>query len=87
MARQANMEKGAKETKKAQHKGDVSAKYQVAWADIAEMAKIIVSNKDRDGSLRSKLEIRRLQTILAVRHNKNALAFIEAAAGNSFPKI
>ena len=87
MARQANMEKGAKETKKAQHKGDVSAKYQVAWADVAEMAKIIVSNKDRDGSLRSKLEIRRLQTILAVRHYKNALAFIEAAAGNSFPKI
>jgi hypothetical protein len=36
VARQANMDKGAKETKKPQHKGEVSAKFKVAWADIAE---------------------------------------------------
>lgn len=84
-ARQVNMEKGAKETKKPQHKGEVSAKFQVAWADIADMAKIIVSNKDDDGSIRTKGEVRRLQTILAVRHYKNAESFIKSSATSSFP--
>jgi hypothetical protein len=86
IARQANMEKGAKETKKAQHKGEVSSKFKVAWADIADMAKIIVSNEDSDGMQRTKAEVRRLQTILAVRHYENAEEFVKAAATNSFPK-
>jgi hypothetical protein len=85
IARQANMEKGAKETKKAQHKGEVSSKFKVAWADIADMAKIIVSNKDNEGSYRTKGEVRRLQTILAVRHYENAESFIESSATASFP--
>jgi hypothetical protein len=85
IARQANMEKGAKETKKAQHKGEVSAKFKVAWADIADMAKVIVSNKDSEGIARHKTEVRRLQTILATRHYKNALAFIQSSATKSFP--
>jgi hypothetical protein len=83
--RQANMDKGAKATSKAQHKGEVSAKYKVAWADIAEMAKIIVSNKDNDGTQRTKGEVRRLQTIIAVRHYKNAENFIKSSATASFP--
>jgi hypothetical protein len=87
VARQANMEKGAKETKKAQHKGDVSVKFKVAWADIADMAKVIVSNKDSEGMARHKTEVRRLQTILATRHYKNALAFIQSSASKTFPKI
>ncbi len=87
IARQANMEKGAKETKKAQHKGEVSSKFKVAWADIADMAKIIVSNKDNEGSQRTKGEVRRLQTILAVRHYENAESFIKSSATASFPSI
>ena len=80
------MEKGAKETKKPQHKGKVSSKYKVAWADIADMAKIIVSNKDSEGMDRPKTEVRRLQTILAVRHYENAEQFIQSATTKSFPK-
>jgi hypothetical protein len=86
VARQANMDKGAKETKKPQHKGEVSAKFKVAWADIADQAKIIVSDKDSEGQRRTKGEIRRLQTILAVRHFDNAVAFIESSISTSFPK-
>ncbi len=86
VARQAHMEKGAKETKKAQHKGEVSAKFKVAWADIADMAKVIVSNKDSDGMARHKTEVRRLKTILATRHYKNALAYISSASTRSFPR-
>ncbi len=85
VARQAHMEKGAKETKKAQYKGEVSTKFKVAWADIADMAKVIVSNKDSEGMARHKTEVRRLQTILATRYYKNALAFIQSSATKSFP--
>ena len=85
IARQSNMEKGAKETKKAQHKGEISSKYKVAWADIGEMAKIIVSNKHSEGAPRTQGEIRRLRTILTVRHYKNAEAFINSAITGSFP--
>jgi len=85
IARQANLEKGAKETTKPQHKGAVSSKYKVAWADIADMAKLTVSNIDSEGSKRSKAEIRRLQTILAVRHYENAEAFIKSSTTMNFP--
>jgi hypothetical protein len=47
--RQKHLEKGTKKTVKTQHKGDVSAKYKVAWADIAQMANVMVSEKDGQG--------------------------------------
>lgn len=83
--RQKNLEKGATKTVKAQHKGDVSAKYKVAWADIAQMANVMVSEKDAQGIERGRDEIRRLLTILANRHHKRALEFIKSSATNHFP--
>ena len=87
VARQANMEKGAKSTNKAQHKGEVSAKYKVAWADIADMARVIVSERAADKSIRTKAEIRRLQTIIVKRHYANALALIQSSVTKNFPSI
>ena len=83
--RQMHLEKGAKKTVKTQHKGDVSAKYKLAWADIAQMANVIVSKKDGHGNERERGEIRRLQTILANRHYKRAQDFIQSSATNCFP--
>ena len=83
--RQTNMDRGAKITSKAQHKGVVSSKFKLAWADIGDKAKIIVSNKDGEGNQRSIGEIRRLQTILTVRHYKKAENFIKSSATASFP--
>ena len=39
-----NPEKGAAKTFKAQHKGEVSGKYKVAWADIAILAELNVAD-------------------------------------------
>ncbi len=83
--RQRHLEKGAKKTVKTQHKGGVSAKYKVAWADIAQMANVMVSEKDKQGIERGRDEVRRLQTILANRHYKRALDFIQSSATNCFP--
>ena len=83
--RQMHLEKGAKKTVKTQHKGDVSAKYKLAWADIAQMANVIVSKKDGYGNERERGEVRRLQTILANRHYKRAQDFIQSSATNCFP--
>ena len=78
-------EKGATKTLKAQHEGDVSAKYKVAWADIAQMANIAVAERDAEGIERGLDEIRRTQTILANRHYKRALEFIKSSATPHFP--
>lgn len=83
--RQNFSERGATKSLKAQHKGKVSAKFKVAWADIALKANVIVANKDADRTERGNDEIRRLLTILANRHYKRALGFISAAATNRFP--
>ena len=83
--RQKHLEKGATKTLKAQHKGDVSAKYKVAWADIALMANVVVSNRDNEGNERATDEVRRLLTILANRHYKRAIEFINSAATSCFP--
>jgi hypothetical protein len=83
--RQKHLERGAKKTAKTQHKGDESAKYKIAWADIAQMANVIVSDKDAQGIERGRDETRRLLTILANRHFKRALDFIKSSATNNFP--
>jgi len=85
--RQENMEKGAKVTSKAQHKGEVSAKYKVAWADVAIKANLKVVGNLKEGEVKqSTADKRRVLTILAKRHYENALQFIEASATASFPK-
>jgi len=85
--REKHRERGATRTLKAQHKGDVSAKYKVAWADIAQMANIAVAERDAEGFERGLDEIRRTQTILANRHYKRALEFIKSSATPHFHLI
>jgi hypothetical protein len=85
--RQANMEKGAKTTTKAQHKGSVSAKFKMAWADVAIEAKLDVAEGMEVGKVKQDTaEKRRVLTILAKRHYANALIYIGAAATATFPK-
>lgn len=84
--RQQNLDKGAKETKKAQHKGGVSNKFKLAWADVAIQAKLKVASGMKEGKVKADdAERRRLLTILATRHYKNAQAFIKAAGTSKFP--
>jgi hypothetical protein len=86
--RQANMEKGAKTTTKAQHKGSVSAKFKMAWADVGVLAKLNESeDKDYMKVKQDTAEKRRVLTILAKRHYEKALGYISAAATATFPKI
>ena len=88
LVRQQNMEKGAKETKKSQHKGEVSAKFKMAWADVAIAAKLNIAEGMKEGKVsQSTTEKRRILTILADRHYKKAEYFIESAATKSFPSI
>ena len=88
IARQDNMDKGAKETKKAQHKGEISAKYKVAWADIAISAKLKLADGMKAGKVnQSTAEKRRILTIIAKRHYLKAEQFIESAATAKFPSI
>jgi hypothetical protein len=49
------------------------------------MANVMVSEKDKQGIERGRDEVRRLQTILANRHYKRALDFIQSSATNCFP--
>lgn len=85
-ARQANMEKGPKETEKQQHKGEVSSKFKVAWADIAIAANLKVADGMKQGKVKaSDAEKRKVLTILAKRHYAKAEAFIKAAATSTFP--
>lgn len=80
-------ERGATKTDKPQHKGDVSAKYKVAWADIAQMANLVVAERDAHGVERGLNEIRRTLTILANRHYKRALELIKSSATPNFPSV
>lgn len=83
-----NMEKGAKETKKSQHKGEVSAKFKMAWADVAIAAKLNIAEGMQEGKVsQSTTEKRRILTILADRHYKKAESFIKAAATKGFPSL
>jgi hypothetical protein len=85
--RQANMDKGAKITAKAQHKGTVSAKFKMAWADVGIEAKLDVADGMQVGKVKQDTsEKRRVLTILAKRHYSNALGYINASATASFPK-
>ena len=85
--RQANMDRGAKTTTKAQHKGAVSAKFKMAWADVGIEAKLDVAEGMEVGKVKQDTaEKRRVLTILAKRHYANALAYIGAAATATFPK-
>ena len=87
--RMENSERGAAKTPKAQHKGKVSAKFKVSWADIAIMANLKVADGLKVGmKLTSEAsEVRRTLTILADRHNKNAKKYITSSATAYFPKI
>lgn len=88
IARQANMEKGAKETKKSQHKGEVSAKYKVAWADVAIAAKLKLADGMKEGKVnQSTAEKRRILTIVCKRHYGKAELFITSSATARFPSI
>ncbi len=88
LIRQANMEKGAKETKKAQHKGEVSAKFKMAWADIGIAAKLKLADGMKEGKVnQSTAEKRRILTIVCKRHYEKAELFIQSAATSSFPSI
>ena len=82
-------ERGAAKTSKSQHKGEISAKFKVAWADIAIMANLKVADGLKVGAkLTSETsEVRRTLTILADRHYKNAKKYITSSATASFPKI
>ena len=85
--RQANMDKGAKITSKAQHKGTESTKFKMAWADVAIEAKLEVADGMQVGKVKQDTaEKRRVLTILAKRHYNNALGFINASATATFPK-
>ncbi len=85
--RQANMDKGAKLTAKAQHKGIESAKFKMAWADVAIEAKLDVAEGMEIGKVKQDTaEKRRVLTILAKRHYANALIYLSAAATATFPK-
>jgi hypothetical protein len=85
--RQANMEKGAKTTTKAQHKGTESAKFKMAWADVGIEAKLDVAEGMEVGKVKQDTaEKRRVLTILAKRHYEKALGHISAAATATFPK-
>ena len=87
--RMEHSERGAAKTSKAQHKGEVSAKFKVSWADIAIMANLKVADGLKVGAkLTSETsEVRRTLTILADRHYKNAKKYINSSATASFPKI
>ena len=84
--RQANMARGAVKTSKAQFKGTESAKFQLAWADVAIRAKLKVAKGMIEGKLTQETsDKRRILTILANRHYKKAMEFIQTAASQQFP--
>lgn len=84
--RQANMDKGAKSTAKAQFKGEVSSKFKMPWADVAIAANLNLAEGMKEGKVnQSTAEKRRVLTILCKRHYGNAEELIKAAATSSFP--
>lgn len=84
--RNANMARGAVKTSKAQFKGAESAKFQLAWADVAIRAKLNAAQGMVEGKLTKETsDKRRILTILADRHYKKAMEFIQAAATHEFP--
>ncbi len=84
--RQEHMEKGAAKTGKAQHKGAVSKKYKMSWADVAIKAKISGAHELKIGEVtRNTADQRRILTILATRYYARAEDYIECAATNTFP--
>jgi hypothetical protein len=84
--RQQNLDKGAKVTAKVQHKGAVSGKFKLAWADVAIQAKLKVASGMKEGKVKADdAEKRRLLTILATRYYKNAQEFIKSAGTSKFP--
>jgi hypothetical protein len=86
VVRQNNMERGSKDSKKSQYKGNVSNKFKLAWADVAIVAKLRIANGMLEGKVKADdMEKRRLLTILALRHYKNAESFIKSSATNKFP--
>ena len=88
VTRQANMDRGAKATLKAQHKGEVSSKFKMAWADVAIAAKLNLAEGMKEGKVnQSTAEKRRILTILCKRHYGKAEKFIKSAATKSFPSI
>jgi hypothetical protein len=81
------MDRGAKATLKAQHKGEVSSKFKMAWADVAIAAKLNLAEGMKEGKVnQSTAEKRRILTILCKRHYGKAEEFIKSAATKSFPK-
>ena len=81
MIRQMHLGKGAKETKKMQHKGLESKKFKFAWADVAIAAKLRIAVRVKyDKVLGGDAVTRRQLTIAAIRHYKKAALFIKAAA-------
>lgn len=84
--RQANMARGATKGSKAQFKGAESAKFQLAWADVAIRAGLAMAAGIKEGIVTEKTsDPRRVLTILANRHYKRALEFIKASASSQFP--
>jgi len=84
--RQANMERGAAGSSRAQHSGAESQKYRVAWADIAIRARLNAAEGVAEGRIRSDtVDQRRTLTILATRHYQRAQVLIADAASNQFP--
>ncbi len=74
-------------TAKAQHKGTESAKFKMAWADVAIEAKLDVAEGMQVGKVKQDTaEKRKLLTILAKRHYGKAVGFISASATATFPK-
>jgi hypothetical protein len=84
--RQANMERGAANSTRSQHKGAESKKFRIAWADIAIRAKLGAAEGVVEGRIKSDTaDQRRTLTILANRHYLRAQEFIAAAATRQFP--
>jgi hypothetical protein len=86
LIRQQNLDKGAKNTPKAQHKGTTSNKFKLAWADVAIQAKLKIAEGLKEGKVTADAtERRRILTILATRYYKRAEAYIQSAATSKFP--
>ena len=61
-------------------------RYALPWADVAIRAKIVSTIGLKEGvKTQQTSDERRTATILAMRHYKRAVAYIEAAASTSFP--
>ncbi len=79
----------ATDFERADNKGGgnkVVKRYSVSWADIAIRAKLSGTDKLNEGVANSaNSDERRQATVLAMRHYKRALVFIDAAIAKAFP--